>query len=313
LSSYTHPDGTLVWSRNQLDPLRDEVGDEDPYLLSEGYSDPGFRYPHFGDVSDPHSGCTVDGQPWNCADIAFFFNGTTIVKSIASDSVVVPRYKEVLNPPEPPGDHCKNGICPPEPVTVHDTGTHFEIAGYDIVSSSAIMRTVSIPLTQEEIKSLRHAIEETLKDPGCRQFIKAVLNEVAADTHMELFSDDILTNFDHIGAFEYAAIPTGGYAWGSVGGGDAKIQINSGRRILPNQPFPFVDGMFGMHETAHVSTARKGQGYSDRDLGRAAYKVALAQKTEKNVPKPPDTFDTLTNSYYWNDRLFFACRPAWQR
>lgn len=172
---------------------------------------------------------------------------------------------------------------------------------------------IPIPLTGVEIRNLRRTMEETLKNPGCRDFIKAVLDEVAALTHVELFSDDILKNFDRIGAFEYAALPVGGYAWGSVGGGDARIQINSSNPIQPNEPFAFYHGLFGIHETAHVSAAKKGRGYSDRDLGRAAYNVALAQQTEKNVPKPPDTFDTLTNSYYWSDRLFYACRPAWQR
>ncbi|MGH9930827.1 MAG: hypothetical protein ACREA9_16575, partial [Pyrinomonadaceae bacterium] len=47
----------------QLDPLGDDVGDEDPYLPD---NDPGFSYPHLGDVSDPGSGCIRDGVPWPC-------------------------------------------------------------------------------------------------------------------------------------------------------------------------------------------------------------------------------------------------------
>jgi hypothetical protein len=43
------------------------VGDEDPYLDQGGGGDPGFNYPHFGDLSDPGGGCTVDGAPWSCS------------------------------------------------------------------------------------------------------------------------------------------------------------------------------------------------------------------------------------------------------
>lgn len=153
-----------------------------------------------------------------------------------------------------------------------------------------------------------------MDNPGCRDFVKAVLNQVAAQTNIPLFSDDIMKNFDKIGGFEYASITAGAYAWGSIGGGDARIQINSNSPIKPtSRDLSFVNGMLGIHETAHVAANKKTYGYSDRALGLAAYQVALAQKTEKNVPKPPDTFDTITNSYYWSNRLFYACRPAWQR
>jgi hypothetical protein len=57
----------------QLDPLGDDVGQEDPYLPDRG-ADPGFNYPHMGDMSDPSSGCTVDGQPWNCTQLFKVFN-----------------------------------------------------------------------------------------------------------------------------------------------------------------------------------------------------------------------------------------------
>src|SRR5207245_4565844 len=49
----------------QLDPLGDDVGDEDPYLPDNG-GDPGFAYPHFGDISDPGFGCTGNGVPGPC-------------------------------------------------------------------------------------------------------------------------------------------------------------------------------------------------------------------------------------------------------
>jgi hypothetical protein len=223
-----------------------------------------------------------------------------------------------LNPDNPPGDFCTNGVCPDGPNTVYDTGGHFELAGYDIISNAASMRPqqplLTLPFTKAEIDALRKAMEETLEHPGCRDFINAVLKQVSGDTEVELFSVDIMTNFEQIKTFEYASMTNaGGYAMGSIGAGNAKIQRDFRNPIL-NVGFAWVLGIFGLHETAHLSTGRAGLKYSDRDLSVPAYSVALAQKTEKNVPLPPrNAMDVNPNSQYWDSRIFYACRPASQR
>lgn len=64
---FTHPDGTVVVGRTQLDALQDDVGSEDPYQAQQkGGSDPGFNYPLYGDVTDLGHGCSVDGMPMMC-------------------------------------------------------------------------------------------------------------------------------------------------------------------------------------------------------------------------------------------------------
>lgn len=156
--SYTHPDTTIVWGRTQLDPFGDDVGDEDPYLDQGGGGDsPGFNYPHFGDISDPNSGCTVDGQPWPCTSIGFFFNGTTMVKSVTAGlngPLIVPQYEWKDNPPET-GDACKIRVCP-SIVTVNDTGGQYVIAGYEIVSNDFPMRAM-IPQNSTDLIKINHA------------------------------------------------------------------------------------------------------------------------------------------------------------
>lgn len=54
----------LSVTSGQLDPLGNDVGDEDPYLPE---TDPGFSYPHMGDISDPGGGCVSNGVPMNCS------------------------------------------------------------------------------------------------------------------------------------------------------------------------------------------------------------------------------------------------------
>lgn len=72
-ASYVFVDPSGVNRALQLDPLGNAVGEEDPYL-PDGGGDPGFNYPHFGDMSDGGYGCTVDGEPWPCT-FAFKYAG----------------------------------------------------------------------------------------------------------------------------------------------------------------------------------------------------------------------------------------------
>jgi YD repeat-containing protein len=144
-TSYTHPDGSIIWGATQLDPFGDDVGLEDPYLDTGGGGDPGFNYPHFGDLSDPHSGCTVDGQPVPCTSIGIYLNGSSgAAKSVTAGpdaGMLMPRYEWRFNDSPGGEDACKNGICP-SVVTIDDPGGYFAIAGFDIVTNSIVPRAL---------------------------------------------------------------------------------------------------------------------------------------------------------------------------
>lgn len=72
----TMPDGTEVWGRTELDPLRNDAGNGDFDLPEPGGGEPpAADYPRHGDMSDPNSGCTVDGIPMPCTTISFLLNG----------------------------------------------------------------------------------------------------------------------------------------------------------------------------------------------------------------------------------------------
>ena len=62
----TDPSG-VQRNATQLDPLGNDVGDEDPYLPQV---DPGFSYPKMGDMSDTGGGCVIDGIPMNCPRVS---------------------------------------------------------------------------------------------------------------------------------------------------------------------------------------------------------------------------------------------------
>jgi YD repeat-containing protein len=63
----------------QVDPLGDDVGDEDPYLPQD---DPGFSYPHLGDVTDPGGGCVFGDFPVPCANQVRKTSGWSILASL---------------------------------------------------------------------------------------------------------------------------------------------------------------------------------------------------------------------------------------
>jgi hypothetical protein len=80
----------------QRDPLGNDVGDEDPYLPDNG-GDPGFSYPHMGDMSDPGGGCVRDGIPMNCS-MAFGKSRLTRVLDL-----FLPRFNRWRPPVSFPG------------------------------------------------------------------------------------------------------------------------------------------------------------------------------------------------------------------
>jgi YD repeat-containing protein len=149
-TSYTHPDGSNLSGKTQLDPLNDEVGEEDPYLPDPGGGDPGggdpgFDYPRHGDLSDPHSGCTVDGIPWPCTSIGIYLGNSGAAKSVTAGpdaGMLMPRYEWRFNDSSGGEDACKNGVCP-SVVTIDDPGGYFAVAGFDIVSNTPTMRVMT--------------------------------------------------------------------------------------------------------------------------------------------------------------------------
>lgn len=169
-TSYTHPDGTIVRGADQLDPLGDDVGTEDPYVESGGGGDPGFNYPHFGDISDPHSGCTVDGQPWPCTSLGIYLNGSSgAAKSVTAGpdaGLFMPRYEWRFNDSPGGEDACKNGVCP-SVVTIEDPGGYFAIAGFDIVTNAIVPRAlvplIPTPLDRDTNRAINNAFEALKK------------------------------------------------------------------------------------------------------------------------------------------------------
>lgn len=144
-TSFIHPDASLVGNKTQLDPFGDDVGEEDPYLDQGGGADPpGFSYPHFGDMSDPHSGCTVDGQPWPCTSIGIYLGSSGAAKSVTAGpdaGRLMPRYEWRFNDSSGGEDACKNGVCP-SVVTIDDPGGYFAVAGFDIISNTPATRAM---------------------------------------------------------------------------------------------------------------------------------------------------------------------------
>lgn len=94
--SFAMPDGTSAWGAIRLDPLGNDMGDEDPYL-DDGGGGPSEQplskaFPMFGDPGDLGFGCRVDGQPWPCT-MAFKFVATNPNRV---DVSVAGRYIDTL-------------------------------------------------------------------------------------------------------------------------------------------------------------------------------------------------------------------------
>lgn len=153
-TSFIHPDGTIAGGvETQKDPLGDDVGLEDPYLDAGGGGDPGFDYPRHGDLSDPHSGCTVDGQPFPCVDIGIFFSGSGIVKSVTSGlsgPMVIPRYQTIYKATPGGADVCKDGHCP-NVVEVSGSPAEVVVAGYDIVETGGLSLLPVLPQNSGQV------------------------------------------------------------------------------------------------------------------------------------------------------------------
>jgi YD repeat-containing protein len=299
-ASYIHPDGSNIWGKSQLDPINDDVGEEDPY---DGGPDPGFDYPHFGDLSDPHSGCTVDGQPWPCTSLGIFLGPSGAAKSITPGSdagIKMPRYEYRLIDSPGGEDACKNGRCP-DVVTIEDPGGYFAIAGFDILPSKISMREMIpyiSPLSDKDINSLLDDLKRLLSNPDCAKLIGAALEQAAKDTGRSQHG-----TFDILKLFE--AVKTGGgfgsqpmkgaQARGGGGPGTATMVINPTNAFanLLNKSAGHVRNRAQtlIHELFHVA------GY-DHDAMASAF-LHLGERYDSNwKPWQGDFPDPTSDKYF---------------
>lgn len=154
-------------------------------------------------------------------------------------------------------------------------------------------------------------MKELLKGrKDCLDFLASVLFTVAVNTQTPLYSSDFLSDplkiFDAVasqkGFFLAPGQGAGGFAWGGLGDGTAKVTLDSNSAT-------FTTGLLGLHESAHEAGTRT---FTDQELDWAAYQVAWAQgyaNVKPGLYPPPRTNDVIANSNYWHDRLFTACSP----
>jgi hypothetical protein len=90
-------------------------------------------------------------------------------------------------------------------------------------------------------------------------------------------------------------------AGGSVGGGDARIEIT----LKPNRPAHQIS-LDALHETMHVAGSSSESYYTDRRLAEATRDVLIKQnRLVAGFPENPN--DVYANSNWWHDRLAEAC------
>jgi YD repeat-containing protein len=184
------PDGSGEWQSAgiiyrslALDPSKDDVGVDNPYAVGgDGLG----SYPNNGDPTDFQMGCAVDGSPMPCSSMGFFIKIASQIQQIGA-GVKVPIHEWKLNPGEEPGDWCTDGICPPEPVTVHDMGGHFEVAGYNTISNTPAMRRMQPPLilpVNHPIgnEGLKTHVEHALSYSDCAQALDTLLAKLGEIT-----------------------------------------------------------------------------------------------------------------------------------
>jgi hypothetical protein len=261
-------------------------------------------------------GCVVDGSTMPCEIVGKFIIKFAARVQVIGAGVKIPIYVWVLNPDEKPGDACKDGVCPPDGVTVHDTGGHFEIAGYNIFSNTPAMRSMlplnfgKTPLTQGEIDQLRKDVASLLADDTCAKFISAFFKQLSSDTGKQTYSTNAMDIFNAVekqGGFSRRAGPFSATGGSTVGNGNADIDIN----------FPVSSSVMGgamhgrviLHELGHVGSGTN-RDYDHYEMARAAYAVAQAQGFKGLGNKPPDgdhsKLDGASSSIF-NDILFKAC------
>jgi YD repeat-containing protein len=319
---------TFAYSWTELDALRADVGTEGPYLDDPGYGgrgDGGPLYPGFGNVTAPSTGCTLDGVYAPCDWIARGLVGDTLAlqmplapgkqKQLPIQGLGLGIYATWVDtsgkrPPSAKDKQVDVGENDVVKINGYIPSGHWEFLIGLFGPQKAVPQT---PLTPEQRGMVRSEMEKLLRArKDCLDFLSSVLFTVAVNTQTPLYSSDFLSDplkiFDAVasstqkGFFLAPGQGAGGFAWGGLGSGTAKVTFDS---ISPT----FSTGLLGLHETAHEAGSRV---FTDQELGWAAYQVAWAQgyaNVKPGLYPPPRTNDVVANSYYWDDRLFKACSP----
>jgi YD repeat-containing protein len=254
----------IAWRTLELDPLRNDVGVDNPY---SGGGDGLGSYPSNGDPTDFQMGCAVDGSPMPCEKMGFFIRIAGSIQQ--SGGVRVPVHEWVLNPGEPPGDACTNGICPTV-VTVHDTGGHFEVTGYNTFTNGPAMRQMIAngQLNRAQISSLIDSLYKMFNDhPGCEEWTNRLLGELKDSTGYDAGNiRDVLEKFRAIGKIEvYQSANKSGVA-GSLSIGLSSTSVSE------------RDTATWMGEIIHAIGAPSGNlsgYYTDKAMGDAASKLGV--------------------------------------
>lgn len=223
--------------------------------------------------------------------------------------VRVPIHVWVLNPDEEPGDACTNGVCPEGPVTVHDTGGHFEVAGYNTFNNIPAMRAI-IPQdpTPIPLGDLKRNLERLLKTGDCEKYTQKLLAEAA-----KLFAG----SYPHIntvmeGYGKISGPGGGGYVFKNEGydtvSGDlfahgaspgTVLLLQNGTFGTPtSKQVSFFQGMYtykALHETFHLGTQG---GYDDFQMASAAYSLA-----QKQLPTAPRNLTGLALAAYFSRKF----------
>jgi len=163
-----------------------------------------------------------------------------------------------------------------------------------------------------DVEGIRGRLEEFLKKPKCAAFVKELLAETAkhagpGNTLVE--EGDVLRIFDLVqtqkgmvraGDTANGAIPGANFALGSIGTGDAAIQIGNFR---PGAELTFEelkaaylesDAKFSLHETLHHAGRLV---YSDQEFA-----IVVSEMNGNNPPLPTGA-DRFQFSQYWDKAL----------
>jgi hypothetical protein len=177
---------------DQLDPLGDDVDTSDPYVPD---IDPGFSYPHLGDINDPGSGCLNNGAPWPCTGE---WRQTSSLLRWLPDFGHWWRMERGRTPPTFPNSQ----------ITLHDIFRD-ALAGTPIgailfprlyptppFNGFALQKPEDV-LTRDEVSSLIDAIYKMFKEHSkCEESINKLLSELRESTKYNAGSiRDILENF----------------------------------------------------------------------------------------------------------------------
>jgi hypothetical protein len=163
-----------------------------------------------------------------------------------------------------------------------------------------------------DVEGIRKRLEQFLNKPKCADFVKELLAETAkhagpGNTLVE--EGDVLRIFDLVqtqkgmvraGDTANGAIPGANFALGSIGTGDAAIQIGNFR---PGAELTFEelkaaylesDAKFSLHETLHHAGRLV---YSDQEF------AIVVSEMNGNSPPLPTGADRFQFSQYWDKAL----------